>query len=77
MAVSLSRLNSDTELKPGKRVRVQAEDGQPLVASIVEVGETMVTLDANHPLAGRELVFELRLLQLVKQIRYGLREPSG
>jgi peptidylprolyl isomerase len=32
---------------------------------VVELAEEMVTLDANHPLAGQDLRFELQLVEIV------------
>lgn len=44
--------------KPGKVVRVQTDQG-PRMVTIVKVGLKSADVDANHPLAGRRLRFEL------------------
>jgi peptidylprolyl isomerase len=41
------------------------EDGQSFNVIIAGLTDTTVTLDANHPLAGRELVFDLKLVEIV------------
>jgi peptidylprolyl isomerase len=46
---------------------VQGKDpkGQPIQGKIVEVREADVAIDMNHPLAGKDLKFEIELLELV------------
>lgn len=39
-----------------------SQDGQVAVVTVADVSEEGVTLDANHPLAGRDLTFELELV---------------
>jgi peptidylprolyl isomerase len=46
------------------RVEVTQEDGKEFPVVITEVTDTHVTLDANHPLAGRELTFDIRLVEI-------------
>lgn len=46
------------KLKPGKVVRLQTEQG-PRMVTIIKVGLKVADVDANHPLAGRRLRFEL------------------
>ena len=38
---------------------MQLADGNQIPVAITEVTETHVTLDANHPLAGQRLIFDL------------------
>jgi FKBP-type peptidyl-prolyl cis-trans isomerase 2 len=52
------------EPKVGQRFEVPQEEGQRMGVRVVEVSESSVTLDANHPLAGRDLTFELELLEI-------------
>jgi len=36
-----------------------------MVVTITGIKEEMITLDANHPLAGKELIFDLELIEIV------------
>ena len=47
----------------GSMLEVSLEDGQSLEVQVVELSDTTVTLDGNHPLAGKELHFEIELLE--------------
>ncbi|RKX68401.1 peptidylprolyl isomerase [candidate division WOR-3 bacterium] len=51
--------------KLGMELVFRQPDGRPLRVRIVEVSEDSVTLDGNHPLAGRDLIFEIELLEIV------------
>ena len=46
----------------GQTVQGQGSDGQPLAATIVAEDMQTVTLDMNHPLAGKNLNFEIQLV---------------
>ncbi len=52
----------EDEPHPGEVVTLVAPDGSELMATVVEVADTEVTLDFNHPLAGEALTFDLELL---------------
>ena len=52
-------------LDPGTQLQVQTGDGRTLPVTVTEVTEEVVTLDANHPLAGKDLTFEVELVELV------------
>ncbi|WP_432821762.1 FKBP-type peptidyl-prolyl cis-trans isomerase [Trichloromonas sp.] len=52
------------ELVVGNHLELTKGDGEPFAVLISALTETMVTLDANHPLAGRELTFEINLLEI-------------
>ena len=54
----------EVQLVVGARLQAQTPDGQHLMLTVVEVTEEMVTLDANHPLAGKDLVFEVELVEI-------------
>lgn len=54
------------KLQVGMQLQSESTDGQPpMVATVTEINEENVVLDANHPLAGQELTFEIELLELV------------
>ncbi len=54
----------DMEIAPGMRLELRQPDGQAVPVTVAEVGEESVTLDANHPLAGQPLTFELELVEI-------------
>jgi peptidylprolyl isomerase len=62
VAVSRGDLPPDLQPEVGQQLQVQQEDGQPLTVRIVQVDDTEVKLDANHPLAGKDLAFEIELV---------------
>lgn len=52
------------EIEPGMRLELRQPDGQAVPVTVAEVNEESVTLDANHPLAGWALTFELELVEI-------------
>ena len=53
------------ELRIGEKLSIDFAGGKSRVLMVAEVGETIVTLDGNHPLAGLDLTFALRLEEIV------------
>ena len=47
----------------GAQIPLKNEDGNLFIASVVEVGETKVTVDLNHPLAGKALNFKGHIIE--------------
>ena len=62
---SRDALREGMEPHVGQQVQLTTRDGEPVSAVLTEVSETSVTADANHPLAGKPLVFELNLVAIV------------
>ena len=54
----------DIPLEPGTQLQMQTPDGQALPVMVVHVDEATVTLDANHPLAGRDLTFDFEVVKI-------------
>ncbi|MHB0859411.1 MAG: FKBP-type peptidyl-prolyl cis-trans isomerase [Anaerolineae bacterium] len=59
---------ADVELEPGMAFRMRTETGETVVATISELEEQRVTLNLNHPLAGKTLYFHVKIA--------GLREAT-
>ncbi|CAN5242482.1 peptidylprolyl isomerase [soil metagenome] len=57
--IERSGMNIDTEPQPGMNLIMQLADGNQIPVAITEVTSTHVTLDANHPLAGQRLIFDI------------------
>lgn len=55
----------DMKLEPGMQLTLSNEAGQPFPVVVVEVKEEVIVLDANHFLAGQELVFDIELVEVV------------
>jgi FKBP-type peptidyl-prolyl cis-trans isomerase 2 len=51
-------------LKPGMRVTAPGPQGQLIQARVVEIGKDQVTLDLNHPLAGKTLNFDVEIVDV-------------
>ncbi len=51
--------------EPGQQLELQQEDGQRIPVTITDAAGETVTLDANHPLAGEALTFEIELVEIV------------
>lgn len=64
--VERNLLPADVELAEGIQLEVTRQDDSILKVKIVEVTEKTVTLDANHPLAGKPLTFKIELLKVIK-----------
>lgn len=57
---------TDMEVKIGQRFQINQQEGeQPMVVTVTEVSDTSVTIDANHPLAGEDLTFDIELVQIL------------
>ena len=59
------RFPEDMEVEIGMPLVMSDGQGQQFQVMIVEIKETSVVLDANHPLAGKDLVFDLELVEIV------------
>jgi peptidylprolyl isomerase len=65
--IEVGRDKFPDEIQPevGQRLQMVRDGGEALPVTVVEVGEESVTLDANHPLAGKDVTFEIELVEIV------------
>jgi len=56
---------ADMKLEPGMPLTLSNQQGQPVPVIVVEVKDDVIVLDANHFLAGQELVFDIELVEIV------------
>jgi len=49
----------------GDELTIRQPDGETFVVTVTDVSESSVTLDANHPLAGEDLTFDILLVEIV------------
>lgn len=64
LSIEQDKFPPEIELKVGEQLQIPAQNGQPIVVVIKEVKEDLVTLDANHPLAGKDLNFKVDLVEI-------------
>jgi len=60
-----SEIPADINPEPGQQMEVILQDGSPMPVLVTEVTDKTITLDANHPLAGCDLNFEIRLVEIL------------
>jgi peptidylprolyl isomerase len=63
-AVPRGEIPDDIPLDLGTQLQVQTPQGQVMPVTVVDVTEEQVTLDANHPLAGKDLTFNIELVEI-------------
>jgi len=63
--IERSEIPAEINPEPGQQMEVILEDGSPLPVLVTEVTDTTITLDGNHPLAGRDLTFFIRLIEIL------------
>lgn len=61
------RLPEGLQPKVGLEMQMYRADGLPVTVRLVEVSEKTVTMDCNHPLAGKNLIFDITLEEIVSE----------
>jgi peptidylprolyl isomerase len=66
MVLRLAPQSFPPGLRPqvGQQLQMSQQGGETFVVTVVEVTDEYVGLDANHPLAGKDLTFELELVEI-------------
>lgn len=65
LEVPRAQFPTDVEPAVGQQYRIDQESGQAIMAHICDLSEEAIILDANHPLAGKALTFEIQLSEIV------------
>jgi peptidylprolyl isomerase len=63
--VDKDKLPADLKLEVGMNLQVKDKLGQTTVMKVTDVAESSVTLDFNHPLSGKDLIFNIQLLKVI------------
>ena len=63
--VDRSQFPADLNPEVGQQLQLNRPDGQTVVVTVASVSESTVTLDANHPLAGKDLIFDIQLVEIL------------
>jgi FKBP-type peptidyl-prolyl cis-trans isomerase 2 len=67
MVLEVDRNQFPTDMAPevGQQFEISQPDGNSTVVLVTAIQETNVVLDANHPLAGQDLTFNIQLMEIV------------
>lgn len=67
MVIEVGRDQLEPGMNPqvGESLRSQRPDGSDFVVVVTAVTESAITVDANHPLAGKDLTFEITLVEIL------------
>jgi FKBP-type peptidyl-prolyl cis-trans isomerase SlpA len=63
--VKKTDLPQDMEPKVGMGLVSKSPEGQEINLMVVEVKEETIVIDGNHPLAGRDLIFDLEVVEII------------
>ncbi len=66
MHIPRDQFPDNIEPEIGLQLQIQQENGQAFLVRVTDVAESTVTLDANHPLAGQDLTFDIQLIDIVE-----------
>ncbi len=64
ISVKREEVPPDVDLSVGQRLALRAPDNREIPVTVTDVDDTSVTLDANHPLAGKDLFFDIELVAI-------------
>lgn len=64
MIVQIPRSNAPEDVHVGAQLQAEGDSGQQMIFTVREVNEENVTIDGNHPLAGKILNFEVEILEV-------------
>lgn len=59
--VDRDKLPADKAPQKGELWQISRQNDDPIIVMVVDVNDQTVTLDANHPLAGKDLTFDLKV----------------
>lgn len=66
VTVERNQLPEDIEPQVGMQLQLNQPDGQPVPVQVTKVEDENIIIDANHPLAGKDLTFDIELIEIVK-----------
>lgn len=65
-AVGRDMVPPEMQVELGQQLQLQMEGGQMLPVTVTELDDESITLDANHPLAGETLTFEIEMMSIAE-----------
>jgi FKBP-type peptidyl-prolyl cis-trans isomerase 2 len=66
VVVDRGRLPEGLNPKEGDRIQLQSRSGETVIVAVMGVSESTITIDGNHPLAGKDLIFDIEFIEVVR-----------
>jgi peptidylprolyl isomerase/FKBP-type peptidyl-prolyl cis-trans isomerase SlpA len=66
MELDHDQLPDEVEPQVGQQLQLRLENGQTVPVLITALSDDKITIDANHPLAGRKLIFDIELVEITE-----------
>lgn len=66
VVVDRERLPEGLNPKEGDSIQLQIRDDETMIVSVTGVSESTITIDGNHPLAGKDLIFDIEFIEVVQ-----------
>jgi peptidylprolyl isomerase len=64
LVVDRQQMPEDMQVGVGQQLQIRQQTGQTIPVVVTDVSDSQITLDANHPLAGEDLTFDIQLLEI-------------
>tara|TARA_R100000908_G_scaffold65428_1_gene56541 strand:+ start:197670 stop:198101 length:432 start_codon:yes stop_codon:yes gene_type:complete len=65
VTIEREQLPEDIEPQVGMQLQLNQPNGQPVPVQVTKVEDENIIIDANHPLAGKDLTFDIELIEIV------------
>ncbi|HHX64547.1 MAG TPA: peptidylprolyl isomerase [Chloroflexi bacterium] len=65
MEVERDQIPPSIQPEVGQYLQIRQGNGQPMIVTVTAVSDNTLTLDANHPLAGQDLIFDIQLIEII------------
>ena len=62
--VDKSELPPNLEIEKDQQLQIQQPDGQIILVKVIDMTDKDITFDANHPLAGKDIEFDIHLIEI-------------
>ena len=62
--VGREKIPPNLKAEVGHPLRIRLADGKTTMVKVIELSESTITLDGNHPLAGEDLTFDIQLIEI-------------
>ena len=63
--VDKSELPPNLEIEKDQQLQIQQPDGQIILVKVIDMTDKDITFDANHPLAGKDIEFDIHLIEIM------------